>query len=106
MARGSSNRERIERMAEEAELTSKEKATGAKKTVPAKKKAPAKKTTRKTASKPPGRTRVVWLLCDQSGTAVETYPYAEEQAARGEAEKRTKDTGKTHFVTRGEVPFE
>lgn len=88
-------------MAQEAEVTRKEKEAAA-----AKKTAPGKKTTRKTASKPAERIRVVWLVCDQSGSAIKTYPYPEEQAARGEAERRTKDTGKTHFVTRGEVPFE
>ena len=102
MARHSSNRDRIERLAQEAEVAAREKAARA----AAKKTAPAKKATRKTASKPAGRTRVVWLVCDQSGSAVKTFPYPEEQAARDEAARRTEDTGKTHFVTRGEVPFE
>ena len=102
MAQRSSNRDRIDRMAQEAEVTRKEKATAA----AAKKTTPAKKTARKTAAKPPGRIKVVWLLCDQTGKAVETYPYPEEKAARAEAERRTEETGKSHFVTRGEVPFE
>ncbi len=113
MARHSSNRERIERMAKEAEVGRQEKAAGgtkkdasAKKTTKKTAKKTAKKTTRKTASKSVERTRIVWLVCDQSGSAVKTYPYPEEKAAREEAERRTKDTGKTHFVTRGEVPFE
>lgn len=102
MARHSSNRDRIERLAQEAEVTRKEKAAAD----AAKKTAPAKKTTRKSAAKPAGRTKAVWLVCDQSGTSVKTYAYREEQAARGEAERRTQETGKTHFVTRGEVPFD
>ncbi len=102
MAQRSSNRERIERLAQEAEITRREKAASA----AAKKTAPARKATRKTAAKPAGRTRVVWLVCDQSGSAVKTYPYPEEKDARGEAKRLTKNTGKSHFVTRGEVPFE
>jgi hypothetical protein len=103
MARHSSNRERIERLAKEAEVTRKEKAAAAetKKSAPAK-----KKTTRKTATKTTTRTRAVWLVCDQSGTSVKTYKYRDEEAARAEAEKRTQESGKTHFVKRGEVPFD
>ena len=97
MAQRSSNRDRIDRMAQEADVGRKEKEAAA----AAKKASPAKKTTKKAASKPVGRTKVVWLLCDQAGRTVETYPYPEEQAARAEAQKRTEETGKTHFVTRG-----
>lgn len=105
MARHSSNRDRIERMAQEAEVTRKEKEKEAAAAAD-KKPAPAKKTTRKTAAKTPGRIKVVWQVCDQAGRTVKTYPYPEEQAARSEAEKLTEDTGKTHFVTRGEEPLE
>lgn len=101
MPRHSSNRERIERLAREAEVARQEKAAAE-----AKKNAPAKKTTRKTAAKAGGRTRAVWLVCDQTGATVLTYPYRDEQAARAEAERRTQETGKTHFVKRGEVPFD
>ena len=84
----------------EAEVGRKEKdaAAAAKKTA-----SPTKKTA---APKPTGRIKVVWLVCDHSGSPVETYPYAQEQAARGDAERRTQESGKPHFVTRGEVPLE
>ena len=90
MAGRLSNRERIARAALEAEAAAKQKASS--------RKASSKKFT--------GRTRVVWLLCDPSGRSVRTYLYPEEQKARADAEKLTAETGKTHFVSRGEVPFE
>lgn len=83
----------------EAEVSRKEKAAAA----AAKQSSPAKKAA---VPKPAGRIKVVWLVCDHAGSPVETYPYAQEQAARNDAEKRTQESGKPHFVTRGEVPLE
>jgi hypothetical protein len=95
-----SNKDRIARAALEAEATAKQKTT--KKTTAKKTTGTKKTTTKKTA----GRIRVVWLLCDQSGSTVRTYAYPREQEVRAEAERLTTKTGKTHFVTRGEVPFD
>ncbi len=89
-----SNRDRIAQRALEAEATQ------------AEKKAAAPRRTKKVAAKPAGRTRVVWVVCDRSGSEVKTYPYPEEREARAEVERLTTETGKAHFVTRGEVPFE
>ena len=91
-----SNRDRIARAAQEAEAGAKQKST--------KKAAGTKKTTG--TRKPAERIKVVWLLCNQSGKPVRTYPYPQEQEARAESERLTKETSKTHFVTRGEVPFD
>ena len=99
MAGRPSNRERIARAALEAEAAAKEKAS-AKKAAP---KASAKKSS---AKKLTGRTRIVWLLNDASGRPVKTFLYPDEKKARAEAEKLTAETGKTHFVSRGEEPFE
>ena len=95
MAGRMSNRDRIARAALEAE---------AKQKSSAKKAAGTKKTTG--TKKPAERIRVVWLLCDQSGRTVKTYVYPQEREVRAESERLTKKTGKTHFVTRGEVPFD
>ena len=100
MAGRPSNRDRIARAALEAEAAAKEKSS-AKKASPTG--SPAKKASGK---KPAGRTRVVWLLCDQAGRSVKSYLYPEEQQARTDAEKLTAETGKPHFVSRGEEPFE
>lgn len=99
-----SNRDRIAQKALEAEVGRKEKA--AKKEVdPAAK--PASKPARKSRSKAaPARIKIVWAVCDQSGAQVKLFPYAQEQEAQAEAQARTTSTGKTHFVTRAEVPFE
>ena len=94
-----SNRDRIARRALEAEAIQAEKKAAAPRTT---KKVAAKKV----AAKPPGRTRVVWVVCDRTGSEVKTYPYPEEREARAEVERLTTETGKAHFVTRGEVPFE
>jgi hypothetical protein len=101
MAGRMSNRDRIAQRAEEAEAARKEKETKA-----AKKEAtPRKKATPKVAA-PPGRTKIVWAVCDHSGAQVKTFPYREEAAARAEAEKLTAESGKAHWVARAEVPFE
>lgn len=89
-------------MAQEAEAARREKAAAAARKIASGDK-PAH---RRPAAKPAARVKIVWLVCDQTGAAVATHAWREEQAARRDAERRTRDTGKTHFVTKGEVPLE
>lgn len=109
-----SNRDRIAHKALEAEVGRKEKAAK-KEAEPADKTASGKSaggkatggTVRKSRSKAaPARIKIVWAVCDQSGAQVKLFPYAQEQEAQAEAQTRTASSGKTHFVTRAEVPFE
>lgn len=106
MAGRMSNRDRIARLRAEADAAAKEKAEAkAAKAAqsPAAGKA-ASKSGKAQASK--GRVRIVWKVCDSSGKEVQQFPYAQEQEARTEAEKRTASSGRTHFVTQGEVTVE
>lgn len=97
-----SNKDRIAQKALEAEVGRKEKAV--KKTAAPK---AAGGTVRKSRAKAaPARIKIVWAVCDQSGAQVQLFPYAQEQEAKAEAQARTTSSGKTHFVTRAEVPFE
>jgi len=100
----SSNKERIARAAAEAEAG--KKAKTAKKKV-AKKKA-AKKTTarKKAATKSAGRLKLVWVVCDHSGSGVKEFAFNEEALARKEAKRLTEDKGKVHFVKKEKVPLE
>ena len=109
MAGKMSNRDRIAHRALEAEATRKEseaakskKAAAASGATAASK--PARRTTKKTAASA-GRTRIVWVVCDRSGSDVKIYPYPEEKEALAEVQRLTDETGKTHFVTRRSVPF-
>ena len=101
-----SNKDRIAKMAAEKAAEKKEKA--AKKKATAKKKTATKKKTTKKASatKSAGRMKVVWVVCDQAGGPVKTFPFPEEKQARAEADRLTSDKGKTHFVKRDKVPME
>jgi len=100
MAGKMSNRDRIAHMAAEAQATRREKAAAKAGSAPRK---PAAKSR---AKQPPARVKIVWAVCDQSGSQVKTYPYAQESEANADARQRTETTGKTHFVNRAEVPFE
>lgn len=102
MAGRMSNRDRIARAAAEAEAARKERGSEPKEAA-AKKAAPKKAAAKKAA---PARTRIVWALCDHSGSTVQTFPYAQEQQARAEAERRSSEAGKPFFVKQSEVPFE
>ena len=70
-----SNKDRIAKAAAEAEATKKAKA---KKKV-AKKKTAKKKVAKKTAAKSAGRLKLVWVVCDHSGSGVKTFSHTEEK---------------------------
>jgi len=100
-----SNRDRIEHLRAEADAAAKEKAAGKaeKAARPATPRASSSKA--KAAASTRGRIRIVWNVCDASGKEVKQFPYAQEQDAIGEARQLTESTGRTHFVTKAEVPF-
>lgn len=94
-----SNRERIDNLRAEADAKAREKARAPEPKAGGKAKAAGK-------AKSAGRVRFVWSVCGPSGKEEVQFPYAQEEAARAEAVRRTEETGKTHFVTRAEVPVD
>ena len=101
-----SNKDRIAKAAAEAAADKKEKAAKKKAT---KKKAAKKKTSaRKKAAttKSAGRLKLVWTVCDHSGSGVKSFAFNEEALARKEAKRLSEDKGKVHFVKKEKVPLE
>lgn len=104
MAARMSNRDRIARMAQEkaAERREKEEATARRKEAP-----PAATRARSSApAVPGGAMRLVWVVCDQAGNAVKTYPYREKAESDAEARRLTEKKGKLHFVKKDRAPLE
>jgi len=102
-----SNRDRIARLAAEKAAGAKEKKKVTKKKA-AKKKA-AKKTrtsASKAAAKPAGAMKLVWVVCDNTGTPVKTFAYPERKTADAEATRLTSSKGKQHWVRNERVPME
>jgi len=106
-----SNKDRIAKLAAEAAAGKKAKKKVAKKKT-AKKKTAKKKAVRKTtarkkaATKSAGRLKLVWVVCDHSGSGVKTFAFNEQAVAVKEAKRLTEDKGKTHFVKKDKVPLE
>ncbi|HEX5138038.1 MAG TPA: hypothetical protein VFY93_13765 [Planctomycetota bacterium] len=98
MPRRMSNRDRIDRMREEAAATAKEKETKAK---PAAREPKARKGA---APVPAGRMKIVWAVCAVNGSVVKTFPYPEKAAA--EAEVRRLSEQAPHHLRAEKVPFE
>src|SRR5262245_4806066 len=93
-----SNRERIARAAEEAELTAKEKEA-----------AKAAKTTsgggRRSSKKAPVRMKIVWEVT-AGETIVATFAYPDKPAAESKAVELTQSTKRLHTVRPAKVPME
>jgi hypothetical protein len=93
-----SNRDRIARAAEEAEL------------------AEAQKAAKKAAEKSTGRTsrrtekavrmKVVWEICNVAGKTVKSFPYSEKAAAEAESAALARSTGRPHVVRAAKVPMD
>ena len=100
-----SNKDRIAKAAAEAAAGKKEKAAKKKAT---KKKAAKKTSARKKAAttKSAGRLKLVWTVCDHSGSGVKSFAFNEEALARKEAKRLSEDKGKVHFVKKEKVPLE
>ncbi len=97
MAKRLSNRERIERMAEEAAIEVEEKEP--------KTATPKAPRARKTAA-PQRRMKFIWKVVDSNSKEVATFPYAEESQAHARAAELSEKTGKPHTVNRVRVPME
>lgn len=122
MASRMSNRDRIQRMAQEAEAEKKAK-TGAKKAKAKTKKKSASKATPKkkaAAKKKPvtkrastrkkkgakGRVKIVWAVCVPAGKALKIFPYREKDLAQAEADALTAKKGTLHTVRGERQPME
>ena len=95
MAKRSSNRERILRLAQEAALAAKEKKAKKAKKKPAR----AKKTA------PKQRMKFVWKVFNNNAKEVACFPYPEKAHAEAKAAELTQKTGKEHFVNSIKVPM-
>jgi hypothetical protein len=92
-----SNKERIERMAEEASInvedqepkTDVRKASRSRKTLPIRK-----------------RMKFVWRVVDWNSKQIASFPYAGESDAQARASELSEKTGKAHTVSRVRVPME
>jgi hypothetical protein len=91
-----SNRERIARAAEEAEIAAKEKAA----------KKPAKKSGGSKRADPKARMKIVWDVCDGTGKVIKTFPYSDKAQAEAEVETRTKSSGRSHILRPTKVPMD
>jgi hypothetical protein len=104
MAKRLSNRERIERMAEEATIEAEEKEQGAEEKEPktrVRKASGSRKTTPKQK-----RMKFIWQVVDENSKAIASFPYAGESEAQARAAGLSQKTGKTHTVNRVRVPME
>ena len=90
-----SNRERIQRAAEEARLAADEKSA----------KAAAKPASRAKRTKAPERVKIVWNVCTGGGEVLETFPYSEKAAAEALLAKLSR-SGRTVVLKPNKVPLE
>ena len=111
MAKRLSNRQRIERMAEEAsieaedkeqEAEDKEQAVEEKEPKPSVRKASGSK---KAAPKPK-RMKFVWKVVDANSKEIASFPYPAKGEAEARAAELSEKTGKTHTVNPVRVPME
>ena len=98
-----SNRDRIARAAEEAQLRAAEKAEKSEKTA----KKPTKKAPagRSGSSAQPARMKIVWDVCDGAGKAVKTFAYPDKALAEAEMDSRTRSSGRPHTLRATKVPM-
>jgi hypothetical protein len=93
-----SNRDRIARAAEEAEVTAREK-QAAKAAKPA-------SGTRSRRNTQPVRMKVVWEVASGSGATVATFAYPDKAAAEARAAELVASTKRIHTVRAAKVPME
>ena len=104
MAKRLSNRQRIERMAEEASIEAEDKEQGAedKEAEPSVRKASR---SRKTAPTPK-RMKFICRVVDENSKEMASFPYREKSEAEARASELSKKTGKAHTVNCVRVPME
>mgnify|MGYP000868178192 FL=1 len=104
MAKRLSNRQRIERMAEEATIEAEDKEQGAEEKEP-KTRVRKASGSRKTAPKPK-RMKLVWKVVDANSKEIASFPYPAKDEAEARASALSEKTGKTHRVDSVRVPME
>jgi hypothetical protein len=103
MARRLSNRQRLERMAEEVSIQAEEKEkepkkepkTGVRKASGSRKTAPKQK-----------RMKFIWSVVDANSKEIASFPYPAKGEAEARAAELSEKTGKTHTVNAVRVPME
>ena len=102
-----SSRDRIERLAAEADIAAREKTEAAREKAETKAKSAAKSTKKKAGSvASASRQKVVWKIFNVNYKEVAVYPYAQKQDADAMAAKLTTESGQSHFVNSVKVPLE
>lgn len=104
MAKRLSNRQRIERMAEEASIEAEEKEPGAEEKEPKPSVRKASRS-RKTAPKEK-RMKFVWRVVDANSKEIASFPYPAKDEAQARACALSEKTGKAHTVNCVRVPME
>jgi hypothetical protein len=101
MPRRMSNRDRIDRMREEAAATEKE-------AKEKQKAAPKEPKARKgaAAAVPAGRMKIVWAVCAVNGSIVKTFPYPLKASAEAEVARLTEEKQAPHHLRAERVPFD
>jgi len=96
MAKRLSNRQRIERMAEEASIKAedKEPKTGVRKASGSRKTAPKQK-----------RMKFIWTVVDENSKEIASFPYPAKGEAEARASELSEKTGKAHTVNCVRVPM-
>ncbi len=104
MAKRLSNRQRIERMAEEASIKAEDEEQGAedKEAKPSVRKASR---SRKTAPKQK-RMKFIWSVVDEKSKEMASFPYPAKGEAEARASELSEKTGKAHTVNLVRVPME
>jgi hypothetical protein len=103
-----SSRDRIERLAAEADIAAREKTEAAREKAEQPKTKSAAKSTKKKAGSvaSASRQKVVWKIFNVNYKEVAVYPYAQKQDADAMAAKLTTESGQSHFVNSVKVPLE
>lgn len=103
MAKRLSNKQRIERMAEEASIEAEEKEQVAEEKVP---KARVRKASgSKKAAPKQQRMKLIWTVVDANSKAIASFPYPAKAEAEARASELSEKTGKAHRVDSVKVPM-
>ena len=107
MASRPSNRARIQRMAEEAAATAKEKEAAKAARAPAAPKTPAAPpASRPRPARSARRMKLVWAVTTAEGKVLKVFPYASKAEAEAEAERLTAQKASRHFVRDKREPMD
>jgi hypothetical protein len=104
MAKRLSNRQRIERMAEEASIEVEDKEQGAEDKEP-KTRVRKASGSRKTSPKQK-RMKFIWRVVGENSKEIASFPYPAKSEAEARASELSEKTGKAHTVNLVRVPME